>query len=341
MKHSEARYEMLCDCGAWVEYARRRSKDSRAVTAVREVCPNCTEILYGHNVGEKAYKPRPATLELHWDILDVFADIEPPMTVRQMYYQLSARQAVDKTENGYNKVQRALTDMRRAGAIPYGWLSDNSRSIYRTEQYPGLEGALEQMHAYYRRDIWRSQGAHIEIWLEKRALISQIWPICNEYGVTLFPCGGYSSISFAYEAAEAWEGLDKPIFIYHLSDLDADGAYSSVVLERELREHTGHPITFRRLALDPQQVKAFGLHDAQRPQKKTSTRFRWWTETYGDMQACELDALHPNTLRALVREAIEAHIDLYELARLREIEQEERRSLGHIIENLADFTAAI
>lgn len=331
-KHFVARYRMLCECGAGIAF-RRQSPDAKAIVAVREKCPDCGAMVYTWLAGEDAYKPRPETMSLQFAILDVFADIEPPMTVRQMYYQLSARHVVDKTEAGYNRVQRTLTEMRRAGAVPYNWLSDNSRSFYSTQQYQGLNDALRRMHDYYRRDLWATQTSHVEIWLEKRALVSQLTPVCSEYGVKLFPCGGYSSISFAYEAASEWENLNKIIYVYHLSDLDADGAFSSVALEKELRAHTDHPIIFRRLALDFAQVAQYGLTDALRPQKRTSTRFNWWMETYGDRPACELDALHPHTLRQIVRDAIESHVDKYELEMTRSIEREERATLAQLVEN--------
>jgi hypothetical protein len=336
-KQYEARYKMLCDnCGSEILFLRSVVNDPKAVTAVREVCPSCYAVAYSYISGKDAYKPRQATLDLHFEILDVFSEIEPPMTVRQMYYQLTARHVVDKTESGYNKVQRALTYMRRAGAVPYGWLSDNSRGVYQIGQWDSLEDALIQTRDLYRRNLWQSVNAHVEIWLEKRSLVGQLWPVCSQYGVTLFPCGGYSSISFAYEAADAWEDIDKQIYVYHLSDLDADGAYSSVVLENELREHTSHPIIFRRLALSPEQIGELDLHGAQRKQKRKSKRYKWWVDTFGNIPACELDAIHPDDLRRIVRDAIEAHIDPYELAKTQQIEQAEKESLGYVISSLGN-----
>ena len=50
-----------------------------------------------------------------------------PMTVRQVFYQAAVRGLVEKTEDGYRKVQTDLVLMRRAGDLPYGWLADNTR----------------------------------------------------------------------------------------------------------------------------------------------------------------------------------------------------------------------
>lgn len=50
-----------------------------------------------------------------------------PMTVRQVFYQATVRNLVEKTEAGYAKVQTDLVIMRRSGVLPYGWLADNTR----------------------------------------------------------------------------------------------------------------------------------------------------------------------------------------------------------------------
>src|SRR5262245_47604446 len=49
-----------------------------------------------------------------------------PMTVRQIFYQATVRGIVEKTEAGYTKVQTDLVLMRRAGELPYSWITDNT-----------------------------------------------------------------------------------------------------------------------------------------------------------------------------------------------------------------------
>ena len=45
------------------------------------------------------------------------------MTVRQVFYQATVRDLVEKSEAGYSKVQTNLTLLRRTGHLPYGWLA--------------------------------------------------------------------------------------------------------------------------------------------------------------------------------------------------------------------------
>jgi hypothetical protein len=55
------------------------------------------------------------------------------MTVRQVFYQLVVRNAIEKTEKSYKgTVVRLLTEMRMSGDIPFEWIIDESR---RTRQH--------------------------------------------------------------------------------------------------------------------------------------------------------------------------------------------------------------
>ena len=49
------------------------------------------------------------------------------MTVRQVFYQATVHNIVEKSEAGYAIVQTDLVQMRRAGSLPYDWLADSTR----------------------------------------------------------------------------------------------------------------------------------------------------------------------------------------------------------------------
>ena len=59
-------------------------------------------------------------------LYDIVSEMKP-MTVRQVYYQATVRNVIEKTEAGYGKIQTDLVQMRRAGSLPYDWLADNTR----------------------------------------------------------------------------------------------------------------------------------------------------------------------------------------------------------------------
>lgn len=276
-------------------------------------------------------RQRQATRAL-WDaILVEFERQGPPMTVRQVFYRMSATGNADKTEAGYRRVQRALTEMRRAGALPYNYLADNTRWVRRPSTYSGIAAMLEQSQKFYRRALWDTQPVHVEIWLEKDALAGVINGITSNYDVPLYVTRGYPSLSYLYEAAQALADIDKPVFVYHFGDFDASGKDAARAIREGLASF-GAIIDFREVAVTEAQIKALNLQT--RPAKRSDPRAAKWGNV-----AVELDAIPPATLRGMVSSVIERHIDQAELERLRTIEREERRSLGALIREFRTSTS--
>lgn len=79
-------------------------------------------------------------------------------------------------------------------------------------------------------------------------------------------------------------------------------------------------ITFERVAVTHDQIRL--LHLPTRPTKATDSRSRNF-----DGESVELDAIDPLTLRGMVRECIERHIDKGALERTKAMEAMERDSL--------------
>ncbi len=247
---------------------------------------------------------------------------QQPMTVRQVFYQATVRGLIEKTENGYRKVQGMLTDMRKSGALPYGWIADNTRLMRKPRTYVGIEHALENTAKFYRKNLWADAGVYVEVWLEKDALSGVIYDVTHDFDVPLMVARGYASLSFLHSAAEELKHQDRPCFIYHLGDFDPSGVNAAETIERTLRELApGADITFERLAVKPYQIEAWNL--PSRPTKQTDTRAKNWKGG----NSVELDAIEPDILRAIVRTAIERHLPPREFERLKQIEAAERDTL--------------
>lgn len=266
---------------------------------------------------------RRATRELWIAIRREFQQQKPPMTVRQMFYRMSAQGMVDKSENGYDRVGYALKNMRFAGAIPFGWIADNTRWVRKQTTYSGIADMLAQQRKLYRRALWDSQPAHVEIWLEKDALAGVIDAVTSVYDVPLYVTRGYPSLTYVYDAAESLKAIDKPKFIYHFGDFDASGKDAARDIRDKLRTF-GAQFDFIEVAVIADQIDALALQT--RPAKKTDSR----AKNFGDV-AVELDAIPPNTLRQMVREVIEQHIDTGELEMLQSIEAGEIKALDGLI----------
>ncbi len=243
--------------------------------------------------------------------------IQQPMTVRQTYYRATVAGLIEKTEGGYKKVQRILADMRRAGRMPYAWLTDSSRPVYRSDSFDGPEEAAAATARFYRKALWANTNCRVEIWLEKDALSGVIYPVTDDYDVSLFVSRGFASLSFLHSAAQQITASAKPIYIYHLGDRDPSGVMAGDKIESTLRKLApGAEIHFIRLAVTEHQVIDMRL--PSRP-TKDSTHARGWE---GD--SVELDAIEPDALRAIVREAIERHLPAKEWQILKIAESSER-----------------
>ena len=64
-----------------------------------------------------------------------------PVTVRQVFYAATVNNIIEKTEDGYSKIQQACLFGRRNGTIPYWQIADNSRSFYQVRSFLDLSNA--------------------------------------------------------------------------------------------------------------------------------------------------------------------------------------------------------
>jgi hypothetical protein len=80
-------------------------------------------------------------------------------------------------------------------------------------------------------------------------------------------------------------------------------------------------IHFERLAVTTEQIADLNL--PLRPTKRSDSRAARFEAEFGQ-GSVELDAIHPDTLRAIVREAIARHVDFDRLEVLRVAEESER-----------------
>lgn len=259
-------------------------------------------------------------------LINIVGD-QQPMTVRQVFYQATVRGVVEKSEEGYGKVQRLLVALRRDGVLPYQWIADNTRWMRKPATFSGPEEALRDAASFYRKALWNDADAYVEVWLEKDALAGVVVDVTSEFDVPLMVSRGYASLSFLHSAAESMAEQDRPCFIYHFGDFDPSGVNAAEKIEETLRELAPDAeIHFTRAAVTPAQIAMWQL--PSRPTKTSDSRAKSWGG--GDLSV-ELDAIPPNELRSLVRACIERHMPPREFARLRQIEEAERETLREVV----------
>lgn len=316
-------YSLACECG---DKATSELDYSGKEMWAGFQCPGCGRILIGHLSAEGGKYSRAGAADKELAILQVFQEEKPTLTVRRIYYALTVRNVVSKDMSGYRKTCYILKKMRESGALPYGWIADNTRWQIKPETYTGLDSALELWQQAYRRDLWVRQPDYVEIWVEKDALAGVINPITSKYDVPLMVARGYSSMSFIYDAAEHLKTVGKPVYIYHFGDFDASGVDAAEKIKDGLLSH-GAEFHFERIAITQEQVNNLNL--AIRPNKKKDPRFKNWPFDY----SCELDAMPTPILRELVEDCIKRHMDMYQLDQELFVQKQEKQTLAAVLEN--------
>lgn len=267
-----------------------------------------------------------AEMEQRADFLIRYAEEHGPVTVRGLYYQAEVHglPGIDKTENGYNKVQGQVLALRRAGRLAYEHIADATRWMRKPTSYDDLEHALRSTAALYRKNLWRDSPDYVEIWIEKDAIAGVIYDITSMYDVPLMVARGFSSETFCFEAVEARGDDDRPYNVYYLGDFDRSGRDAANALREKLErfaEPKGIPIIFNEIAVTVEQITDLGL--PTRPPKRNSPADLKWEYPF----ACELDAIPPDELREMVEGAIQTHLPYTEFRVLKEAEKSERTLL--------------
>jgi hypothetical protein len=303
--------------------------------------------VHGARTIKRQRRTKGAVEQLERQILDVLEE-DHPQSIRHVFYRMTnprLPEPVAKTELGYRTVQNRLKLMRRAGSVPYGWISDSTRRGYHTATYNNGAEFLRRHIGAYRADLWADAEAYVEVWCESRSIAGTIVDLCEELAVSLYPAGGFSSITFAYEAADFIRSeIDsgKSANVIYIGDYDPAGVLIDRSIETELRRHLRDDdpldvvldfladndldlqerlsdLHFHRLAITEEQIAAYDL--PTKPRKESDRRSLHIKETV------EAEAMPAGILRQLLRDAVEGFLPPSALAAARTAEESEREHL--------------
>jgi hypothetical protein len=248
-----------------------------------------------------------------------------PMTVRQVFYQMVTRGAIDKTENEYkNTIVRLLGEMRLAKELPFEWIADNTRWMRKPDTFSSAEEMFEAAQAGYRQSLWHNQRDYVEVWLEKEALAGVLFEVTAKWDVPLMVTRGYPSTTFIHSAAMTIERVGKPTWLYYFGDHDPSGEDIQRSTAEKLRQFAPYAkFEVLRVAVTPEQIRVHNL--PTRPTKETDNRSMNFKG-----ESVEVDAFTPQMLRRMAEDSITWHIDQRQLEIIRLVEQEEREKMERI-----------
>jgi hypothetical protein len=257
----------------------------------------------------------------------ILASSDDPITIRHLYYRLVGERVIEKTEAAYKSLCAHLSKWRRSEDVRWDAFVDSTRWHIQHRTFDGIEDALQNTASSYRRDMWSTQACYIEVWVEKDAIAGIVSDTANSFGVPVFVCRGFSSLSGLYGAANAFrtaiEAGKRPI-IYHLGDHDPSGVAAGQAALAAFRDDFKVDLEFTRIAVTQEQIQRLNL--PTRPVKTSDSRSKTWTGG----ECVELDTIPPAEIKKLVEECITQHIDVRAWQVLRAAEKDEREKLTKI-----------
>lgn len=272
------------------------------------------------------------------------------LTLRQLYYQLVSRDVIPNDQKEYTRLSKLLKEGRLGGFVDWDAIEDRLRTLEKPASWDSPADILGAAARQYRRDRMEGQATVLEVWVEKDALSNVLERVTKQYGIGLQVNRGYGSVSAIYEAYQRFrEALNagKPFRLLYLGDHDPSGIdMIRDITHRIFEMWYGEEIDpEERLPADPEEVYEFAefeqhfqvqhvaLTMAQirqynpppNPAKIQDPRAGNYIQQYGNT-SWEVDALRPEVLNGILRDAIEQHLDMdtYQAALAREAEEKER-----------------
>ena len=287
----------------------------------------------GRPRGYAPWRPNAATVVLLAaidSVLEEYAD-HWPLSARQVFYRLVAAHGIDKTEKSYDRVLTVLNRARRGERVSWDAIRDDgfSRSAkVGWDSKDDLLAAIRSTAKAFTLDRQQGQSPRLFLWCEAQGMVPQLERVAREYSVPVLSSGGFDSVtvkrSLGLEFAQCGS-----VLVLHLGDHDPSGVHIFTSLEQDVaafadgeaerHELPAPRVTFERLAVTPKHVLRYQLPTS--PPKPTDNR------SFEGVETCQCEALPPDVLARIVRQAMESHIDLEMLTDLKREEVEQRRQL--------------
>lgn len=292
--------------------------------------------------GYADWSPKPETLALIENVNAVFQEYRDqlPLTLRQVFYRLVGAFGYEKTERAYSRLGEHLVRARRAQLIPMNYIRDLGGQQRGGTGFESIEEFMQDIREAaggYSRDKTEGQQTRVELWCEAEGMIDQMARVANQYDIRSFSAGGFASVTVTYQIARRALAFDGPTVILHVGDYDPSGEsiYDAIVQDASAfvwqeRRHRGVPdaaIIPRRVALTLEQVEEYDLPTA--PPKSSDSRSANW-----DGDTCQAEAMPPDILQSVVREAVEAEIDMDAYQEIVDAEEDERGRIEEWLEAL-------
>jgi hypothetical protein len=272
-------------------------------------------------------------------IIAEYAALGYDLTLRQLYYQFVSRGWLANKDTEYDRLGALISDARIAGLIDWDALIDRTRNLRKLSAWASPGDIIQSAAQSYHIDLWKGQPYHVEVWIEKDALIGVIENVCNQWDVPFFACRGYTSQSEMWAAARRlyyYQRVEKRIpLIIHLGDHDPSGIDMTRDITDRLSMFVEHDagksfVEVRRIALNMDQVEQYT--PPPNPAKLSDSRAAGYVDQYGD-DSWELDALRPDVIAQLIEDEIATVVQADKYFARRKLQGQQQRELTYAARN--------
>lgn len=263
-------------------------------------------------------------------ILEEYSSKGIKVTVRQLFYQLVARDIIENNLATYQKISRDVTKARYTGLLDWNSIVDNSTFLDISNFYDNVEELIQAAINSYQLNRWEGQENYIEVWCEKDALRSIVLPISKKYQVSLFIPGGRVSTTSIKEAVDRIEyahNQGKRCKILYLGDHDPCGL--DMVLRdipKRLRLLFKDKVEIIPIALTKKQIEDLNIPTDQITKDKDTNK-DWYQDITGTKKCWELDALDPEIIQNLIEEKILDNLDILKFEEIKQIEEQDKQKI--------------
>ncbi|MBC1605689.1 hypothetical protein HCJ39_13290 [Listeria rocourtiae] len=272
-------------------------------------------------------------------IIDDFLEKGYELTLRQVYYQLVASDVIENKERSYKNLGTLVSNARLSGLIDWHAIVDRTRFLRGRNYDYSPDDSIDALANAYKTNPWVGQPNHVEVWVEKDALVDIVGQISNKLDVRYFSCRGYVSQSAMWQAARRLANATmqgKDVTILHLGDHDPSGQDMSRDIEERLNTFEVYP-DVKRIALNMDQIELYS--PPPNPTKLTDSRAGEYIKRFG-YESWELDALRPEAIEALIRSHVEPLIDTELMNEVKADCEKEKTLLRAVAENWDVITEA-
>lgn len=247
----------------------------------------------------------------------IFKQYGTALTLRQLFYRLVSKHILANTISSYKNLSRFLVKARENGDIEDDCLEDRTRTTVGADSGFETTDDFVEAHVRYFKDsweyftmpMWETQSERVEVWVEKDALSRLCERAAEPFNVTVCPSRGYSSYSYVKKAVDRigrnYQG--KNVTILYFGDYDPSGVDIERDLTDRLHRYGAGEVHVERIGLTLDQIREYKLPPF--PSKRSDPRWAKFVSDTGGTDAVELDALEPDVLQALIKKAIQEHID--------------------------------